>query len=185
MMKISVSLSGFNPEFKWVSCKRNMWLDDGNQRSFPVILRKTTTSLLQRHGWTKISNMKKSIRNMMIEKRKIYSHHWIVRSLNCYHLLTENLLLCPWRDFLRTSLMTCQKLYSSHYDRYGKQEIEQFEHFMRLKLLEQETCLAWKTICENGSKHWLTPLPIETEECPQSWTMQDLLCPKEGIKDSS
>lgn len=36
-----------------------------------------------------------------------------------------------------TSLMTCQKLYASHFACYEKQEVEIFDHIMQLKQVEQ------------------------------------------------
>ena len=66
----------------------------------------------------------------------------IFSSVNCK---VTDLLSSPDRKSILTSLkrvsaslMTCKKLYSVHYDQYGRQEIGMFNQIMNLKVLEQE-----------------------------------------------
>ena len=67
----------------------------------------------------------------------------IFASLNCNF---TDLMSSPDRKSIvtslkrvSTSLMTCQKLYSEHFNRYEKQEIDMFNQIMNLKVLEQDT----------------------------------------------
>ena len=121
----------------YVKVLTDMWLSDGNQHSFPV---KTPED---NHIPSAKARLEKDFEfeelNKKYDSRKEKD---IFSALNCK---VTDLLSSPDRKSIvtslkrvSTSLMTCQKLYSEHYDRYGKQEISMFNQIMDLKMLDQE-----------------------------------------------
>ena len=115
-----------------------MWLDDGNQHSFPVktpednYISSTKARLEKDFKYEEINKKYDARKN-----KDIFS------SLNCK--VTDLLVSLGRKSIvtslkrLLTSLMNCQKLYSEHYGQYMKQEIEMLNQIMNLELLEQET----------------------------------------------
>ena len=115
-----------------------MWLADGKQHSFPVktpednYLPSAKARLEKDFEYENLNKKNKGLQNT-----DVFS------TLNCK--ITE-ILTSPERKSVvsslkkvSTSLMTCQKLYTTHYACYEKQEIEMFDHIMQLKLVEQST----------------------------------------------
>ena len=115
----------------------NLWLSDGNQHSFPI---KTPED---NHIPSAKARLDKDFEFEELNKKyESKEEKDIFSALNCK---VTDLLSSPDRKSIvtslkrvSTSLMTCQKLYSEHYDRYGKQEIESFNQIMDMKMLDQE-----------------------------------------------
>ncbi len=117
----------------------NMWLADVKQHSFPVktpednYLPSAKARLEKDFKYETLNNKNKDLQNM-----DVFS------SLKCK--ITE-ILSSPEQKSVVTSLkkvsvsmMTCQKLYASHFARYEKQEVTMFNHIMQLKQAEQSSC---------------------------------------------
>ena len=117
----------------------NMWLADGKQHSFPAktpednYLPSAKARLEKDFEYESLN-----VKNKVLQKKDIFS------DLNCK--ITE-LLTSPERKSVVTSLkkvsaslMTCQKLYASHFSRYEKQEVAMFNHIMELKQTEESSC---------------------------------------------
>ena len=116
----------------------NMWLDDGNQHSFPVKTPEDNYSPSAKARLEKDFEFEEINKKYADRKEKD-----IFSSLNCK---VTDLLSSPDRKSIvtslkkvSTSLMTCQKHYSEHFRRYKKQEIEMFNQIMSMKFLEQKT----------------------------------------------
>ena len=115
-----------------------MWLNDGNQHSFPV---KTPEDnyIPSTKAW-----LEKDFKYEEVNKKYDAQKDKDVFSLlNCK---VTDLLSSPDRKSIvaslkrvSTSLKICQKIYSEHFDRCLKQEIDMFNQIMNMKLLEQET----------------------------------------------
>ena len=125
-------------ELTRVKVLTNMWLADGEQHSFPVKTPEdnylpSAKARLEKDFEYETLNKK----NKTLQKPDLFS------KLNCK---ITKILSSPERKSVVTSLkkvsaslMTCQKLYASHFSRYEKQEVEMFNHIMELKQVEQST----------------------------------------------
>ena len=121
-----------------VNVLTNMWLDDGNQHPFPVKTPKdnyipsTKTRLEKDFKYEEINKKYDAQKDKDIFSSLNYKVTDLLSSPDRKSILTS-------LKRVSTSLMTCQKLYSEHYEWHGKQEIEMFNQIMNLKLLEQES----------------------------------------------
>ena len=115
-----------------------MWLNDGNWHSAPVKtpednhLPSAKARVEKDFEYEKLNKKYDAQKEKDIFSLLNYKVTDLISSSDRKSIVTSLKRLSP-------SLMTCQKLYSEHYDWYGKQEIEMFNQMMNLKLLEQKT----------------------------------------------
>ena len=103
-----------------------MWLDDGTQHAFPMKTPEDNYIPFSKACLEKDFEYKEINKKYDNQKEK-----YIFSSLK--YKVTKLLSSSDRKSIVRslkrvsTSLMTCQKLYSAQYDRYGKQEIDKFD----------------------------------------------------------
>ena len=115
-----------------------MWLDDGNQHSFPVTIPEDNCIPSAK------ARLEKDFEYEEVNKKYDAQKEKDIFSLLNYKVTdlissSDRKSIVTSLKRLLTSLMNCQKLYSEHYGQYMKQEIEMLNQIMNLELLEQET----------------------------------------------
>ena len=115
----------------------NMWLQDGKEHTFPAKTPEDNHPPGVRSRLDKDFECEELIKKIETEKKED-----IFSSLNCD---ISKIISSPERKSIvkslkrvSSSLMTCQKLYASHFVRYEKQETEMFNKIMNLKMIEEE-----------------------------------------------
>lgn len=114
-----------------------MWLQDGKEHTFPAKTPEDNYPPGVRSRLDKDFECEELIKKIESEKKED-----IFSSLNCD---ISKIISSPERKSIvkslkrvSSSLMTCQKLYASHFVRYEKQETEMFNKIMNLKMIEEE-----------------------------------------------